>query len=369
MIPLCIPYIDEQELNAVKEVLDSGWLAHGPKTKEFEANFAKYIGVKKAIAVNSCTSALQLAIMALGLKGEVIIPSFTFMATANAVVNAGCTPVFCDIDYNTCNINPDEIRKLVTKDTAAVIPVHIYGQACKMDEIMEIANKHSLAVIEDSAQTIGGTFGGKKTGSFGIGCFSFYPTKNMTTGEGGMITTNDEELAVKMEVLKAHGTRSSAYEREKQERPWIRVAENAGFNFRMCDINSAIGIVQLQKLDKMNEMRRKNSQYLTKNLSSVPWLDVPFESRNCTHVYQTYTIRTKNANRNKVAAHLKSQGIGASVHYDPPVHLQSFYLNSKRGDMAVTERVANSIISLPMYPHISQGDLDHMIKIISSIAV
>src|SRR3989344_6438765 len=234
-IPLCIPDIGDEEVNSVKEVLKSGWLVHGPKTKEFEKKFAGYTGTKKAISVNSCTSALQLVIQALGLKGEIIVPSFTFVASANAIVTAGCKPVFCDIDYDTCNIDPKKIEEKITKKTSAIMVVHYAGQSCEMDKIMEIAKKHNLVVIEDSAECIGGTFYGKKAGSFGIGCFSFFPTKNMTTGEGGMITLNDEKLAEKIKALSVHGILSTTFEREKKEKPWLRAASYAGYNYRMSD--------------------------------------------------------------------------------------------------------------------------------------
>jgi len=204
-IPLCRPYLGKEEYDAVKHVLDSGWLAHGPKGKEFEEAFARYIGVKRAVTLNSCTSALQLAIQAQKLRGEVILPSFTFPASANSIVIAGCRPVFAEVLPDTYNIDPEDIRKRITKKTAAIMPVHYAGQSCDMDEIMAIADKHGLKVIEDSAETLGGEFKGKKTGSFGTGCFSFFPTKNITTGEGGMLTTDDETLARDVEAYKAHG--------------------------------------------------------------------------------------------------------------------------------------------------------------------
>ena len=244
MIPLCIPNIDEKEIERVKEVLLSGWLAHGPQNKELEEEFSKYIGVKHAVALNSCTSALQLAIEAQDLKGDVIVPSFTFVASGNAIVTAGCTPVFSEIDYDTCNLDPSKIEENINEKTVGIMPVHYAGQSCKMDEIMEIAEKHDLAVIEDSAETIGGTYNGKIAGSFGTGCFSFFPTKNMTTGEGGMLTTNDEDLARTVNTFKGHGISSTTWGREKEKRPWIRAAILAGYNFRMSDVLAAIGVEQ-----------------------------------------------------------------------------------------------------------------------------
>ena len=364
-IPLCIPYIGEEEYEVVKGVLESGWLAHGPKNKEFEENFAKYIGVKKAISQNSCTSSLQLVLQAQGIKGEVILPSFTFVASANAIVNAGCKPVFADIEHDTCNIDPEQIKKKITDKTKAIMAVHFAGQSCKMDEIMEIANEHGLMVIEDSAECIGGLFNEKKTGSFGIGCFSFYPTKNLTTGEGGMITTNDEILANKISALTAHGIPKSTFERDKQEKPWIRAAKYPGYNYRLCDILAAIGLVQLKKLDKMNESRRKHAQYLNKGLENIEAIETPVELGKCKHVYQMYTIKllSNHIDRTKFITKLRENGIGASVHFDPPVHLQPYYLSfGYKGKLPVTEKVSNSIVTLPMYPQLKKEELDYMIS-------
>ncbi|MBI2673317.1 DegT/DnrJ/EryC1/StrS family aminotransferase [Candidatus Woesearchaeota archaeon] len=363
-VPLCKPYFDEKENEAVKEVLDSGWLAHGPKTKEFEKLFADYIGVKHAIAVNSCTSGLQLALHASDLRGEVIIPSFTFVATANAVINAGCKPIFADIKYDTCNIDPDDVENKITKDTVAIMPVHYAGQSVDMDRIMDLANKHNLVVIEDSAETIGGTFNDKKTGGFGIGVFSFYPTKNITTAEGGMITTNDSELAHKIEALKAHGVSSSAFERERKEKPWLRDAIYSGYNYRLPDVLAALGIVQLKKLEEMNRLRRAHACYLNENLSKE-FMDLPVEDARAKHVYQMYTIKLHdNIDRTKFLKFLRDKEIGASVHFDPPVHKQSFYKNHN-ASLPVTEKVSEKIVTLPMFPGLKKEELDYIIKVIN----
>ena len=368
-IPLCVPDIDEEEIREVSEVLKSGWLVHGPKTKQFEEDFAKYIGAKKAISVNSCTSALQLVIQALGLKGEIIVPSFTFVASANAIVTAGCKPVFCDIDYYTCNIDVKKIEDKITDRTCAIMPVHYAGQSCDMDKIMEIAKKHNLIVIEDSAECIGGTYDGKKTGSFGIGCFSFFPTKNMTTGEGGMITLNDEKLAEKIKALSAHGILSSTFEREKKEKPWFRVASYAGYNYRMSDIQSVMGLVQMKKLEKMNDLRRNHAEYLNQGLRGIKGIILPLENEKSKHVYQMYTIKIHGMDRNKIVMELRKRGIEANVHFDPPVHLQPYYikLGYKEGDFPITEKVSKSIITLPMYPGLKKEQLDYMIKTIKEL--
>ena len=247
------------------------------------------------------------------------------------------------------------------------MPVHFAGQSCNMEEIMEIAEKHNLIVIEDSAECVGGTFNNKKTGSFGIGCFSFYPTKNMTTGEGGMITTDDEKLAEKIAALKAHGVQTSTFEREKKQRPWLRVATYAGYNFRLCDILSAIGIIQLKKLDKMNDLRRKHAAYLNKNLKELDRVEIPIESEKCKHVYQMYTIKLKNYNRTEFIKKLKEKEIMASVHFDPPVHKQHYYKNKFNNSLPITEKISDSIVTLPLFPQLKKEELDYMISSIREI--
>lgn len=368
-IPLCIPNIDNAELKAIAEVLKSGWLTDGPKNKEFEDKFAEYIGTKKAITLNSCTSALQLALEVLSIRGEVILPSFTFVASANAIVKAGATPVFADIDYDTCNISADDIVSRITKNTEAIMAVHFAGQSCQMDKIMDIAGKYNLKVIEDSAETIGGTFKDKKTGAFGIGCFSFFPTKNMTTGEGGMLTTNDEAIAHKIRTLAGHGIAKGAFGRQKEQEPWFREASVAGYNYRMSSLLAAIGVEQLKKIDAMNERRRENSAYLN-NRIKFDEVVTPVEAENCKHVYQMYTIKLKNIGRTRFIMELRDKGIMASVHFTPPVHLQEYYRNVykyKKGVLPVTESVSETIVTLPMYPQLNRKELDYMVESIGEV--
>jgi perosamine synthetase len=360
-IPLCIPEIGKEEISAVKDVLESGWLAHGPKNQEFESTFASYIGTKHAVSMNSCTSALQLALITKNITGEVILPSFTFVASANAIINAGAQPVFADVEFDTCNIDPSKIKSLINNKTQAIMPVHFAGQSCKMDEIMELASKNNLEIIEDSAESIGGQFNGKKTGSFGIGCFSFYPTKNITTGEGGMLTTNDDVIAENAEAYRAHGITSTAFEREKKDKPWLRAAQYPGFNFRLCDILASIGIHQMKKLDRMNAQRRNNAELLTSHLQDTKGISLPVESNNCKHVYQMYTVKLdKSFDRVKFISKLRSLGIGASVHFDPPVHKHPFYKKYKSSDLYVTEKLANTIVTLPMYPSLKKEEIEFM---------
>jgi perosamine synthetase len=366
-IPLSRPLIDDQEINAVIEVLKSGWYAHGPKNHEFEAAFAEYIGVDHAISVNSCASALHLAILAQEITGEIILPSFTYVASANAVITAGATPIFADIDIRTGNIDPDHIEALITPNTEAIMPVHYAGQACNMDRIMDIAARHGLAIIEDSAETVGGTYKGKKAGSFETGCFSFFPTKNVTTGEGGMLTTNDEILAQKARAIAAHGISSSTFARQKKERPWLRAATFAGYNFRMSNILAALGVEQMKKLEGMNAARRSHAAYLNERLSDLDGIITPHEDQDCRHVYQMYTVRTNGISRDRFLMRLRDQGIEASVHFDPPVHLQPYYEEltaSTPLHLPRTEELSATIVTLPMYPHITKAELDQVSKTI-----
>ncbi|MCD6424243.1 MAG: DegT/DnrJ/EryC1/StrS family aminotransferase [Anaerolineales bacterium] len=363
-IPLCIPYTGQEEKDAVCEVIDSGWYAHGPKNHEFEERFAEYLGVKHAFTMNSCTSALHLAVEGLGITGEVILPSFTFVASANAVITGGAKPVFADISYDTCNIDPASIERMISPQTEAIMPVHYGGQSADMTAIMEIAEKHKLIVIEDSAETIGGTHNGRLTGTFDIGCFSFYPTKNLTTGEGGMLTTNDDQLALKVKALLAHGIDKSTYEREDKEKAWYRSASRIGYNFRMSNILAAIGVEQLKKLPEMNRMRRDLATRLTEALAEIPEVEAPVERPENKHVYQMYTVRIKEGlDRDEFVRSLNNKGIGASIHFFPPVHYMPPYSGQdfRRDNLSVTEEVIREIITLPMYPQMAADDLAYMV--------
>jgi len=368
-IPLGTPCIGSEEMAAVKRVLESGWLTEGSSNVEFEKQFAEFVGVKRAVTLNSCTSALQLALQAQSIKGEVILPSFTFPASANAVVTAGATPVFADIEYGTCNIDPDDIERKITSATEAIMVVHYAGQCCRMDKIVSIANKHGLKVIEDSAETVGAAFKGKVAGSFGVGCFSFFPTKNITTGEGGMLTTDDDELADEVKTLAGHGIRKSTFNRENVSTPWIREVSVPGYNFRMSAILAAIGVEQMKKIDVLNQQRLENAAYLAGKID-FPGIDLPYTEPDCTHVYQMFTVKVKNVDRDSFVRGLREKGVMASVHFTPPVHRQEYYVRNypaRPGGLPVTDLVSNTIATLPMYPQLSLSELDYIADTVSAV--
>ncbi len=355
IIPIAKPMVGEEEKRAVLEVLDSGMLAMGEYVEKFERAFASYIGVKHALSTTSGTQALILALKALGVEGkEVLVPSFTFIASATSIIAAGGKPVFVDVDERTFNIDVEDARKKVTKNTIAIIPVHLFGQPCEMDAIMELAEEYDLFVVEDACQAHGAEYKGRKVGSIGdVACFSFYPTKNMTTGEGGMITTNDDEIAERIKMLRNHG----------QKERYLHV--ELGWNYRITSIQAAIGIEQLKKLDKFNEKRRKNARYYDEMLSSIDNVEIPYVMSEVKHVYHQYTIKVKE--REKLTEAFRKKGIGYGIYYPKGVHQQP--VMQKLGFTAklpVTERIVNEVISIPVHPALSEEDLDKIVRVISA---
>jgi perosamine synthetase len=362
-VPLCRPRIGPNETKAVVEVLESGWLAHGPKNHELEEQFRALTGAPYAIAMNSCTSALQLAVEARGITGEVIVPSFTFVASANAVVTAGATPVLVDIDPVTRCADPEAIAAAVGPRTEAVMVVHYGGQMADMEPIAKTCERHGLALIEDSAETIGASYRGRPQGAFGDGCFSFFPTKNITTGEGGLLTTHDAELNRKARALMAHGIESTTLEREKAERPWLRAATYAGYNFRMSHLLATLGVEQMKRLEEFNAGRRRVAARYLEELAGTPGLELPAIADGRTHVWQMFTVLVHERSRTELLKRLRSVGVGASVHFDPPVHRQPRYRDAKvgPGGLARTDFVAERIVTLPMDPGLTDADVDHVI--------
>jgi perosamine synthetase len=357
-VPLSLPSIGPEEKEAILQVLDTGWLTHGPKNQEFEQAFAEYHGMAHAVSMNSCASALQAAVEGQGITGEVIVPSFTWVASANAIVKAGAVPVFADIDEPTCNISVASIERLITPRTEAIMPVHYAGQAADMTAIMKIAEKHRLAVIEDSAETLGGTHQGTLAGTFGVSCFSFFPTKNITTGEGGMLMTNDGALAQRVRSLIGHGIDKSTYEREVASKPWFRGASTIGYNFRLSNFQAAMGLVQLKKVDRMNDRRRQCAHLYDDRLARVPQVSRPTELPGNRHVYQMYTIKVHDAAvRDDLVNVLRASGVGASVHFAPAVHEMIPYRTHRSDDLRTTIDVGARIVTLPMYPDMTPDDV------------
>jgi dTDP-4-amino-4,6-dideoxygalactose transaminase len=350
MIPIAKPIIGEDEVKAVTEVLRSGVIAEGQKVKDFETAFAKYSGTSFAVAVNSGTAALHAALLAHGIGpgDEVITTPFSFVATANSVLFTGAKPVFADISEDTFNIDPQSIVEKITPHTKAIIPVHLYGQSADMKAIMDIAEDKDLIIIEDACQAHGATFEGKSVGSFGEGTFSFYPTKNMTTSEGGIITTNDKDVAEKARMIRSHGSKQRY------------LHEMLGFNLRMTDIAAAIGLVQLGKIGDFNRARINNAQYLTKSLQNIKGLILPHVDKRCGHVFHQYTARIRgDLSRDEVVSSLNKMDIGTGIYYPLPIHKQPYYKELGYNDsLPVAEMASKEVISLPVHPSLNKLDLD-----------
>lgn len=355
MIPLSAADITHKEISQAAKVLKSGWLTHGPKNEEFELLMAQYIGSKKAASVNSCASALFLTLLAAGVRGEVLVPSFTFVATVNAITACGAKPVFIDIDPVTLNMNPALLEHLITPRTEAVMPVHYAGHPCDMISIMKIVKKHKLFLVEDAAECLGGECHGKKAGSFGTGCFSFFPTKNITSCEGGMVVTNDSALADKIKALAGHGIATTTSEREGKTKRWYREAFYTGYNFRMSQVHAAVGVEQMKKVDVLNARRQELAAYYNMLLGGCHAIKRPSVIKGYSHVYQMYVVRVPSSKRDGIVQSLNDAGIGASVHFDPPVHMQRAHLKSARKNaLPVTETACGEVITLPMYPSMTK---------------
>lgn len=345
MIPIAHPLIGDEEKQAVLAVLESGQLAQGAVVEEFENNFAAWIGVKHAIATSNGTTALHVALLAHDISegDEVITSPFTFIASANSVLYTGARPVFVDIEPDTFNIDPNLIEAAITPRTKAIMPVHLYGNPADIVAIQKIADRHGLAIIEDAAQAHGAKAHGQKVGSFGTGCFSFYPTKNMTSGEGGMITTNDDTIADLARLLRAHGAR----ERYKHEL--------LAYNFRMTNIHAAIGNAQLAKVDDWTRVRQQNAARLTELLDGA--VVTPVKREWAEHVYHQYTVRIPGG-RMDLPERLARQGVGTGVHYPIPVHHQPMYRDlGYTGSLPNAEQAAREVLSLPVHPSLTDEDL------------
>ena len=352
MIPIAQPLIGEEEERAVLEVLRSGQLAQGPRVRAFEEAFAAYCGVKHAIATSSGTTALHIALLAHGIGpgDEVITTPFTFIATANAVLYVGARPVFVDIEPETFNLNSALVEEAITPRTRAILPVHLFGHPAEMPALLEVAERHGLVVIEDAAQAHGAAIEGRKVGTFATGCFSFYPTKNMTTGEGGIITTDDDRIAEQARLLRAHGMRQRYYN------------EQLGYNFRMTDIHAAIGLAQLKKLEAWNERRIANAAYLTRRLQGLPGIVPPSVRPGYRHVFHQYTIRVLE-DRDGLVEQLRARGIGTGIYYPRTLPAQPVYRGlGYDGHFPVAEEAARQVLSLPVHPALTPTDLELIVE-------
>jgi dTDP-4-amino-4,6-dideoxygalactose transaminase/acetyltransferase-like isoleucine patch superfamily enzyme len=356
MLTISDPSLGSDEIQAVTNVLKSGMLVQGSQVARFEQIFADYAGTKHAVALNSGTAALHLALLAAGVGegDEVITTPFSFVSTANAVLFCGARPVFVDIDKETFNINPRLLRQAITPRTKAVIIVHLYGQPCEMDQITRICGEHNLTLVEDACQAHGAEYRGRKVGSFGIGCFSFYATKNITTGEGGMITTDNADIARQARLLRSHG-QSEKY-----------LHQILGFNFRMTDIAAACGICQMDKLDEFNDRRIRNAAFLAGQLAGIEGLAIPIVGPDRKHVFHQFTVRVTDRfgmSRDELATALKERGIMTGVHYPIPIHKQPLYQKlGYDGSFPVSEQVAGETLSLPVHPGLSDQDLNYIVR-------
>lgn len=365
------PLIEQPEIDDVVASMKSGWLGTGPKAHKFEEMFREYKGSKYAVALNSCTAALHLSMLAIGIKpgDEVIVPAMTFAATANAVIHAGGTPVFADCERDTMNISAKEIKKKITRKTKAVIPVHFAGRACKMDEITGIAKKHNIKVVEDCAHAIEAEYRGKKAGTFGdLGCFSFYVTKNITTGEGGMVVTDNEEYADRIKVLGMQGLSKDAWKRYSDEGYKHYQVVCAGFKYNMTDIQAAIGILQLPRAEKYRERRREIWDKYNRAFRDLPvFIPAPVEP-DTRHAFHLYTllldIDSLKITRDRFLDEMTKSNIGVGVHY-VALHLHPYYREGfgyKTGDFPNTEWISERTVSLPLSAKLSDEDAEDVIE-------
>ncbi len=375
-LPYALPLIEEDDIAEVVDTLKSNWITKGPKTAEFEQRFAAYVGAKHAVALNSCTAALHLSLVSsdIGPGDEVITTPMTFAASANVVIHAGATPVFADIDPVTMNIDVNKIREKITPRTKAIIPVHIAGHPCEMEEILAIAREHNLLVLEDAAHAVYTQYKGRMVGSIGSAtAFSFYATKNLVTGEGGMVTTDDAELADKIRVISLHGMSRNAWNRYTAAGSWFYEVLYPGYKNNMTDIQAALGLTQLEKLERMQGLRREIAARYNDAFSQTDALETPVELDYARHAWHLYIIKlnleTLSIDRAQFIEELKAEKIGTSVHFIP-VHLHPYYREKfgyKRGDYPQAEGTFDRIISLPLYPRMSKEDVSDVIAAVRGI--
>jgi len=383
-LPFSLPTIGEEEIAEVTDSLRSGWVTTGPKTKRFEEQFREYIGARHAIAVNSCTAGLHIALTALGIGAgdEVIVPTLTFCSTANVVVHLGARPVLVDVGEDF-NVTPEAIEQAITPRTKAIMPVHYGGQPCDLKAIYALATRYHLPVVEDAAHAVGAAYKGRRIGSPApllpcssaplLTAFSFYPTKNMTTGEGGMITTADDELAERMRLLSLHGMSRDAWKRYTSAGSWYYEVVLPGYKDNMTDIQAALGIHQLRKLDGFIGTRQRYARLYDQAFADLPEIETPITHPDRSHIYHIYVIRLNlerlTIDRAQFIEELKALNIGSSVHFIP-VHLHPFYRETfgyRLGDCPVAERLYAQIISLPLFPGMTNHDVQDVIDAVRKV--
>ncbi|MDR3289053.1 MAG: DegT/DnrJ/EryC1/StrS family aminotransferase [Peptococcaceae bacterium] len=375
-LPYNLPLIEEDDIAEVVDSLKSNWITKGPKTAEFEKRFAAYVGAEHAIAVNSCTAALHLSLVAaeIGPGDEVIVPPLTFAASANVAIHVGATPVFADIDPVTMCIDAEKIKEKITPRTKALIPVHIAGHPCRLDEIREIAAAHNLFVLEDAAHAVYTRYKGQRIGATPhAAAFSFYATKNIATGEGGMVTTDDAALAEKIRMMSTHGMSRNAWNRYAAAGSWYYEILYPGYKDNMTDMQAALGLTQLAKLERMQTARREIALKYNEAFSRLPELETPVEQEYATHAWHLYILKLRleklNIDRAQFIEELKAAQIGTSVHYIP-VHLHPYYRETygyRRGDFPQSEAVFDRTLSLPLYPKMSERDTEDVIAAVTEI--
>jgi perosamine synthetase len=362
-IPVFRPSYGEEELRLLEQVLKSGWVGQGPKVGEFEAKMASYLGVKHAVAVNSCTAALHLAMMALDLReSEVITTPMTFVSTNHAILYVGGTPVFCDIERDTLNIDAAKIDALITPRTRAIVCVHYGGHACDLEALQRIAVRHQLKLVEDVAHGCGGEWCGRKLGSIGdVGCFSFHAVKNLATGDGGLVTTNDSALFERLKRLRWMGITRDTWQRGESHYTWEYDVVDVGYKYQMCDIIAAIGLAQFGKLEAGNARRRQIADRYRSALGDLPWLELPVQRKYATvHARHNFVIHTDS--RDALNQHLLARGISTGVHYIPNNHYAMY--RPCRGPTPVTEKEWKRLLTLPLFPALTDEDVEFIVKAI-----
>jgi len=368
-VPFFTPWITDSDKKNVVKVLNQRWLTNGPILKKFEKKISGFVKSKYSIGVSSATNALHLCLSSIGItKGdEVIVPTFTFSASADVVKYCGGDPILADVDYDTFNIMPSEIKNKISSRTKAVITVHYGGQSCDMNEIISLSKKYGFEIIEDCAHSLGSTFKNKKCGNIGkAGCFSFYPTKIITTGEGGMISTNDYSLYQKCKLLRSHGMNKTPVEREI-EALWKYDIMEMGYNYRLDEIRSALGLSQLKRIQKINSMRIKIAKKYDRELKEIEGISIPLRKGDRNHIYHLYTIKIEDnykLNRDELFLKLSRKGIGASVQYYP-LHLMSYFRKNYKNrvhEFPNANSLKDRVLSLPIYPTMTQKQFNLVIS-------